>query len=101
MGGIRRQPIVRMANLDDELCLSFDGDLSVDINSSLSDDFETLQHNHLRQSSSGLIGSCTSLVDSLITGDAALRSDTGTSFLHSLELKSYCEMSRNFLEIIF
>ncbi|EJD73781.1 hypothetical protein LOAG_18821 [Loa loa] len=76
VGGIRRQPIVRMANLDDELCLSFDGDLSVDIERSLNDEFETVQHNHLRQSSSGLIGSCTSLIDSLNMGDAALRSDT-------------------------
>uniref|UniRef100_A0A0R3RKQ8 PPM-type phosphatase domain-containing protein n=1 Tax=Elaeophora elaphi TaxID=1147741 RepID=A0A0R3RKQ8_9BILA len=78
VGGIRRQPIVRMANLDDELCLSFDGDLSADLGSSLNDESETLQHNHLRQSSSGLIGSCTSLVDSLSTGDAAFRSDTET-----------------------
>ncbi|CAG9539266.1 unnamed protein product [Cercopithifilaria johnstoni] len=76
VGSIRRQPIVRMANLDDELCLSFDGDLSTDIGSSLNDEFEVLQHNHLRQSSSGLIGSCTSLVDSVIMGDASLRSDT-------------------------
>ncbi|VBB30813.1 unnamed protein product [Acanthocheilonema viteae] len=75
VGGIRRQPIVRMANLDDELCLSFDGDLSADIGNSLNDKFEVLQHNHLRQSSSGLIGSCTSLVDSLSTEDAAIRSD--------------------------
>ncbi|KAM3718442.1 PP2C-like domain-containing protein [Dirofilaria immitis] len=75
VGGIRRQPIVRMANLDDELCLSFDGDLS-DIGNPLNDEFETLQHNHLRQSSSGLIGSCTSLADSLVMGDAMLQSDT-------------------------
>ncbi|VIO94867.1 conserved hypothetical protein [Brugia malayi] len=74
--GIRHQPIVRMANLDDELCLSFDGDLSVDIEHSLNDEFQTLQHNHLRQSSSGLMGSYTSLIDSLVMGDAALRSDT-------------------------
>ncbi|MCP9263689.1 hypothetical protein DINM_007073 [Dirofilaria immitis] len=75
VGGIRRQPIVQMANLDDELCLSFDGDLS-DIGNPLNDEFETLQHNHLRQSSSGLIGSCTSLADSLVMGDAMLQSDT-------------------------
>uniref|UniRef100_A0A8R1XKP7 PPM-type phosphatase domain-containing protein n=1 Tax=Onchocerca volvulus TaxID=6282 RepID=A0A8R1XKP7_ONCVO len=74
VGGIRRQPIVRMANLDDELYLSFDGNLS-EIESSSNDEFETPQHNHLRQSSSGLIGSCTSLVDSLM-GDAILHSDT-------------------------
>uniref|UniRef100_A0A915PW32 PPM-type phosphatase domain-containing protein n=1 Tax=Setaria digitata TaxID=48799 RepID=A0A915PW32_9BILA len=76
VGGIRRQPIIRMANLDDELCLSFDGDLSVDIGNSLNDECENVQHNHLRQSSSGLIGSCASLVESLITGDGPLRSDT-------------------------
>ncbi|VDK78206.1 unnamed protein product [Litomosoides sigmodontis] len=75
VSGIRRQPIIRMANLDDELSLSFDGEFS-DVGNSLNDGFEIVRHNHLRQSSSSLIGSCTSLVDSFITGGASLRSDT-------------------------
>lgn len=94
VGGIRRQPIVRMANLDDELSLSFDGDLSADIGSPLNDEFEILQH--LRQSSSGLIGSCTSLTDSYITGDATPRSDTGMNIFYFLKLKSHYKILLNF-----
>ncbi|VDN02246.1 unnamed protein product [Thelazia callipaeda] len=76
VGSMRRQPIVRMANLDDELCLSFDGDLSVDIGDSVDNEYETQLHSHLRQSSSGLIGSCISLVDSLTAESATPLSDT-------------------------
>lgn len=74
-----------MANLDDELSLSSDGsdaDLLLDTDNSFNYEFETVGHSHSRQSSSGLISSCTSLVDSLIAVEAAPRSETGTSVLY-------------------
>lgn len=63
VNGIRRQPLVTMANLDDELSLSFDGDSLDECNgarNSFDEDQARLQH-----STSGLLGSCSSLINTL------------------------------------
>ncbi|VDD89610.1 unnamed protein product [Enterobius vermicularis] len=63
VNGIRRQPLVSMANLDDELSLSFDGDSLDECNGarcSVEEDQTRLQH-----STSGLLGSCSSLINTL------------------------------------
>ncbi|VDM39962.1 unnamed protein product [Toxocara canis] len=59
VGGMRRQPIVHMANLDDELSLSFDGD-SLDEWDEPHDDMmasSSERRSQLHQSASGLVGS--------------------------------------------
>ncbi|VDN54124.1 unnamed protein product [Dracunculus medinensis] len=60
VGGVRRQQLISMVNLDDELCLSFDGE-------SLDDYDENVKiiHSRLYESTSGLLGSCSSLIGSI------------------------------------
>uniref|UniRef100_F1KU98 PP2C-like domain-containing protein n=2 Tax=Ascaris suum TaxID=6253 RepID=F1KU98_ASCSU len=77
VGGMRRQPIVKMANLDDELSVSFDGD-SLDEWEGINDQPQSsnLTTSQMRQSSSGLVGSCSSLIGPSTPGIETPRVDT-------------------------
>lgn len=79
VNGIRRQPLVSMANLDDELSLSFDGDSLDECNGarcSVEEDQTRLQH-----STSGLLGSCSSLINTLNSDGEGSYSEAGNFVL--------------------
>lgn len=64
-----------MANLDDELSLSFDGD-SLDGYGSASDSYHD-ESGRLQHSTSGLLGSCTSLMNTLNTETERFYNESG------------------------
>ncbi|MFH4976326.1 hypothetical protein AB6A40_003035 [Gnathostoma spinigerum] len=62
VGEMRQQPVANMANLDDELCLSFDGELLDEEEDTSSSTLHTVSSHSRSGSTSGFLGSCSSLV---------------------------------------